>query len=341
MNNQREREVSAKNLDKLCNELGNAHVDGDGAEVKDQKTPAIDRVECVSQSHILPWWFQGIDCEEHFNTMNGDSVDAGKACTASVPSNAIPQLISSTDGRSSVPGVLPRPGTETIVLGTIIGEHADAVTKIMPTADFVASQAAMTTPAMVNTDEMNRDDLKLRVRTQLEYYFSRENLSGDMYLRSQMDNDQYVPIRIVANFNLMKKLTTDMNLIVEALRESPYVQVDESGEKVRPLLKRTTLILRGVPKGTEKHEVEKLFDSPTCPRLISCECALNDSWYANFDSDEDAQKAYLYLRNEVKTFKGNPILARFKTAPISRVPNGYNGARQNVPPTAYPGNNNP
>ncbi|XP_003372396.1 la-related protein 4 [Trichinella spiralis] len=180
----------------------------------------------------------------------------------------------------------------------------------MPTADFVASQAAMTAPATVNTEEMSREDLKLRVRTQLEYYFSRENLSGDMYLRSQMDNDQYVPIRIVANFNLMKKLTTDMNLIVEALRESPYVQVDESGEKVRPLLKRTTLILRGVPKGTEKHEVEKLFESPNCPRLVSCECALNDTWYANFDSDEDAQKAYLYLRNEVKTFKGNPILVR-------------------------------
>ncbi|XP_003372395.1 conserved hypothetical protein [Trichinella spiralis] len=54
--------VSAKNLDKLCNELGSAQVDGDGAEVKDHQTAPIDRVECVSQSHILPWWFQGIDC---------------------------------------------------------------------------------------------------------------------------------------------------------------------------------------------------------------------------------------------------------------------------------------
>lgn len=46
----------------------------------------------------------------------------------------------------------------------------------------------------------------------------RENLANDTYLLSQMDNDQYVPIWTVANFNQVKKLTKDIKLITEVLR---------------------------------------------------------------------------------------------------------------------------
>lgn len=49
------------------------------------------------------------------------------------------------------------------------------------------------------------------------FYF-RENLANDAYLLSQMDNDQYVPIWTVANFNQVKKLTKDIKLITEVLR---------------------------------------------------------------------------------------------------------------------------
>ena len=46
----------------------------------------------------------------------------------------------------------------------------------------------------------------------------RENLANDRYLQSQMDSDQYVPIGTIANFNAVKKLTKDMQLIVDVLR---------------------------------------------------------------------------------------------------------------------------
>lgn len=49
-------------------------------------------------------------------------------------------------------------------------------------------------------------------------YIFRENLANDTYLLSQMDNDQYVPIWTVANFNQVKKLTKDIKLITEVLR---------------------------------------------------------------------------------------------------------------------------
>ena len=55
-------------------------------------------------------------------------------------------------------------------------------------------------------------------------------------------------------------------------------------------------------------EVENLFSGELCPKFVSCEFAHNNSWYVTFDTEEDAQKAYCYLREEVRTFRGVPIM---------------------------------
>ena len=49
-------------------------------------------------------------------------------------------------------------------------------------------------------------------------FICRENLNHDTYLVSQMDSDQYVDISIIANFNQVKKLTSDTSLIAEVLK---------------------------------------------------------------------------------------------------------------------------
>ena len=99
------------------------------------------------------------------------------------------------------------------------------------------------------------DQLKDLLTRQLEYYFSRENLAHDSYLMSQMDSDQFVPIAIIANFNQVKKLTSDIKLVTQVLRESPNVQVDAEGIKVRPNHTRCTVILREISDATSQEEV--------------------------------------------------------------------------------------
>lgn len=81
-------------------------------------------------------------------------------------------------------------------------------------------------------------------------------MANDTYLLTQMDSDQYVPIWTVANFNLVKKLTKDIKLITEVLRESPNVQVDEEGLRVRPNHKRCIIILREIPDKTPLEDVK-------------------------------------------------------------------------------------
>lgn len=190
------------------------------------------------------------------------------------------------------------------------------------TASISASGASSNTSAAVSPHDgsIPIEQLKQLLSSQLEYYFSRENLANDTYLLSQMDNDQYVPIWTVANFNQVKKLTNDIKLITEVLRESPNVQVDEEGQKVRPNHKRCIVILREIPDSTPLEDVKNLFSGENCPRLISCEFAHNSSWYVTFESDEDAQRAYRFLREEVREFQGKPIMARIKAKHMNRLP---------------------
>uniref|UniRef100_A0A9J2PIP8 HTH La-type RNA-binding domain-containing protein n=1 Tax=Ascaris lumbricoides TaxID=6252 RepID=A0A9J2PIP8_ASCLU len=181
--------------------------------------------------------------------------------------------------------------------------------------------------------------IKQQLKAQLEYYFSRENLMTDRFLRCQMDNDQYVPIGIIAGFPKVKRLTNDFNLIVQVLRESTQVQVDELGERVRAVSKRCTIILREIPESTDEkvantQEVASMFSGG--PPYISLRYGLNNSWYVTFESEEATQRAFLHLQNLGKTFNNKPICARIKTggAPYSEPIVVTERAPSTIPPEA-------
>uniref|UniRef100_A0A3B4ZUH5 La-related protein 4-like n=1 Tax=Stegastes partitus TaxID=144197 RepID=A0A3B4ZUH5_9TELE len=194
-----------------------------------------------------------------------------------------------------------------------------------PELGFSPAESTTGTSADSKTEEqpISSENLRESLKKELEFYFSRENLSKDLYLMSQMDSDQFVPIWTIASMEGIKVLTTDMDLILDVLRSSPMVQVDEKGEKVRPNHKRCIIILREVPETTPVEEVESLFKNENCPKVISVEFAHNNNWYITFQSDTDAQQAYKYLREEVKTFQGKPIMARIKAINTFFAKNGY------------------
>ncbi|KAL4203233.1 hypothetical protein AMTRI_Chr01g102990 [Amborella trichopoda] len=73
--------------------------------------------------------------------------------------------------------------------------------------------------------------LRANVVKQIEYYFSVDNLCRDFFLRSKMDDQGWVPISIIANFNRVKKMTTNIPFILDALRNSDEVELQ--GDKIR------------------------------------------------------------------------------------------------------------
>ena len=81
------------------------------------------------------------------------------------------------------------------------------------------------------------------------------------------------------------------------------LQVDEEELKVRPSHKRCIVILREIDESTPVEEVRAIFSDETLPKILSCEFAHNNVWYLTFESDDDAQRAYHYVRDHVKEFK--------------------------------------
>ncbi|GAB1599232.1 la-related protein 4-like isoform X2, partial [Argonauta hians] len=284
----------------------------------------------LSKQEIHQW--NDISTDGSYQFANGDisKLEASGGLFPTVTSAAESPLQATSAEFTATPGTLTssptvpaadqsgNSGSAAASSGTIIGTTGIAATSnpiIYSTTETVALQDDGKTHL---DGALSDEQIRRMLKTQLEYYFSRENLTSDTYLMSQMDADQYVAISAVANFSQVQRLTNNHDLVVDVLRECQNVQVDEKGEKVRPNHNRCIVILREIPASTPVEDVETLFSGSNCPKFVSCEFAHNDNWYVTFDSDEDAQRAYQYLREEVKSFLGKPIMARIKAKPLIR-----------------------
>uniref|UniRef100_A0A7S3K289 HTH La-type RNA-binding domain-containing protein n=1 Tax=Aureoumbra lagunensis TaxID=44058 RepID=A0A7S3K289_9STRA len=66
------------------------------------------------------------------------------------------------------------------------------------------------------------------IRLQVEYYFSVSNLAKDIYLRTNcMDEEGYVSLGHIASFKRVIALTTDLNIIWDALLDSTKLELRE------------------------------------------------------------------------------------------------------------------
>lgn len=74
-------------------------------------------------------------------------------------------------------------------------------------------------------------DVRTLLLNQIDYYFSEDNLVKDDFLRSNMDDQGWVSISLIASFPRVSKLTSDVQLILDTLGASTVVEVQ--GDKIR------------------------------------------------------------------------------------------------------------
>lgn len=78
---------------------------------------------------------------------------------------------------------------------------------------------------------MHYTEIYSKVIHQIDYYFSNENLIKDIFLRKNMDEQGWVPIKLIAGFAKVKNLTDDIAFITKAIRTSTLVEVKD--DKIR------------------------------------------------------------------------------------------------------------
>lgn len=88
----------------------------------------------------------------------------------------------------------------------------------------------------ISTGENELDPtLKMNIKRQIEFYFSDSNFRKDKFLKSQaeLDPNGFVPISVLLTFNRLKALTTNVSLIVDAMKHSEVVDISDDGLKLK------------------------------------------------------------------------------------------------------------
>jgi len=88
----------------------------------------------------------------------------------------------------------------------------------------------------ISTGENELDPtLKMNIKRQIEFYFSDSNFRKDKFLKSQaeLDPNGFVPISVLLTFNRLKALTTNVSLIVDAMKHSEVVDMSDDGLKLK------------------------------------------------------------------------------------------------------------
>jgi la-related protein 4 len=177
-----------------------------------------------------------------------------------------------------------------------------------------------TTQETTNTSSTENVDPALidAIRKQVEYYFSKENLTQDIYLQSQMDAQMSVPIAVVMKFSKLKHLTTDEALVRLALQDSAVSIVNDRIKANIKASTRSTIILRDVPADTPEEEVREIFNYEGARPIVSLRSDIGDTWFVNFEGEEDAKTTLLDLRMKKRTFRGVSVKARIKAEQVVR-----------------------
>lgn len=93
------------------------------------------------------------------------------------------------------------------------------------------SSETVAVPVREPVMSMGRQKLLVAIKSQIEYYFSRENLCHDIFLRLNMNAEGWVDLALVETFSRVRALTLDSRLVKQSIEES--LVVERRGEMIR------------------------------------------------------------------------------------------------------------
>jgi lupus La protein len=181
-------------------------------------------------------------------------------------------------------------------------------------------------------------EVTAKILKQVEFYFSDSNLPRDKFLKGLVDKDPegWVEIATIASFARMKSLSTDNEVVVNAIKSSPsLLQVSEDGTKVKrtaPLPEsnsekqtENSCYSKGFKEDTTLDSIEEFFNShlkegeklnAVRMRRLPKDKKFKGSVFLEFSSKDTAER----VAGLTLTFTGQeePLVMMTKTAYVAQ-----------------------
>jgi len=176
------------------------------------------------------------------------------------------------------------------------------------------TEGAVNPPLAGEEDVTDNKRIKALIVSHLESYLSPENRQKDASLANIAVNGK-VTVNALSRIQVIRNLTSDRELLLEALLESSKFELDPSYSWVKIKKKqreRNVLILREIPTDTPVEEIKEIFTGFTdLPEIKSIHSDIGNNWFITFNNQDDCMAAALKLSTEGK-FKGESLKVRVK-----------------------------
>jgi len=176
------------------------------------------------------------------------------------------------------------------------------------------TDGAVNPPLTGEEDATDNKRIKALIVSHLESYLSPENLKNDASLANIAVNGK-VAVNALSRIQVIRNLTSDRELLLEALLESSKFELDPSYSWVtikKKQRERNVLILREIPTDTPVEEIKEIFTGFTdLPEIKSIHSDIGNNWFITFNNQDDCMAAALKLSTEGK-FKGESLKVRVK-----------------------------
>ena len=101
-------------------------------------------------------------------------------------------------------------------------------------------------------------ELGRQIREQVHFYFSERNLRKDKFLQKSMDEEGWVPLRLISSFNKMRALTSDPSVVQNACLVSTEVELNEDLSSIRRKGWKSTDLASSAPTISVTERMQKI-----------------------------------------------------------------------------------
>ncbi|XP_061510211.1 la-related protein 7 [Anopheles gambiae] len=142
------------------------------------------------------------------------------------------------------------------------------------------------------------------IRKQIEFYFSDANLTKDRYMGQLLRNGPFIPLEEFLKFNKIKALTTNVDEIANALKNSTLLELSDDRAKVRRKTEvvvkanseECTIYVESLPPKADHDWVRNVFSSYGTVAYVSLPKFRNSGkikefGFVEFDEEASVQKA--------------------------------------------------